>query len=544
MKKRFFAGLLTAVLLVSMLPVSAFASEDEQNSGLTAAEQTETTQAAEMPEAELDIQNVPAETASSESSSVDVTDFSFYAVRTWQSKGYYNQRSESRIQLTEKDDEYILYVPVNGINDLGRQWDLRVQAPQGYTDTFYLYYITYRDLSNKDEGTSAKSDVGYSVNASSETYTTENGETVQSVQTDLIHTAAINYFKWSDTMTLTWTKDGEEQNCKLHIVPYCDLEEPTHLTVSTMNGNNMEGCPLAQVDENTYRTRTVQGRTTNIYLTLTMERLKATIDGKEYKKGAGFPVDTSEIGTKTYTLVVSDTGEQAETRSYDIVIDTISEEDDFTPRLDTTKTTNGGKKSLYTITTADQAELKMVLDETQAQKVQAAGGTTTYSWQVGGLEVSTSDSYTIETKYKFSMVQVKCFITNTVNGAEWTKQFSINVKNSVPGAIDYTPTVIVTNTGTEEYTVGHPAGKLEATVVRDPNTPGDSLLRYQWYSKAEGAAQMEGNFQRRYRQRVLSTDQRSGYHLLLLCGPCVLCKCKSSHHCPGGCLRHHHRESP
>ena len=120
MKKRFLAGLLTAVLLVSLLPVSAFASEDEQNSGLTAAEQTETTQAAEIPEAEPDIQNVPAETASSESSSVDVTDFSFYAVRTWQSKGYYDQRSESRIQLTEKDGEYILYVPVNGINDLGR----------------------------------------------------------------------------------------------------------------------------------------------------------------------------------------------------------------------------------------------------------------------------------------------------------------------------------------------------------------------------------------------------------------------------------------
>ena len=487
MKKRFLAGLLTAVLLVSLLPVSAFASEDEQNSGLTAAEQTETTQAAEIPEAEPDIQNVPAETASSESSSVDVTDFSFYAVRTWQSKGYYDQRSESRIQLTEKDGEYILYVPVNGINDLGRQWDLRVQAPQGYTDTFYLYYITYRDLSIKDEGTSAKSDVGYSVNASSETYTTEDGETVQSVQTNLIHTATNTTFKWSDTMTLTWTKDGEEQHCKLHIVPYCDLEEPTHLTVSTMNGNKMEGCPLARVDENTYRTRAVQGRTTNINLTLTMDRFKATINGTDYGKGTSFPVDTSEIGTKTYTLVVSDTGEQAETRSYEIIIDTISEEDDLVPRLDTSKTTNGGKGSLYTIKTADQAELKMVLDETQAQKVQAAGGTTTYSWQVGGLEVSTSDSYTIETKYKFSMVQVKCFITNTVDGAEWTKQFFINVKNSVPGAIDYTPTVIVTNAGTDEYTVGHPAGKLEATVVKDANTPGGSLLRYQWYSKAEGA---------------------------------------------------------
>ena len=45
----------------------------------------------------------------------------------------------------------------------------------------------------------------------------------------------------------------------------------------------------------------------------------------------------------------------------------------------------------------------------------------------------------------------------------------------------------MTNTGTVEYTVGHPAGKLEATVVRDANTPGGSLLRYQWYSKAEGA---------------------------------------------------------
>ena len=454
MKKKIISLMLALIMAVSLLPMSVLAADPAGGGGKDDAP----------------------------------TGFSFYAVRTWQADGYYDQRSESQIQLTEKDGEYILYVPVNGINDLGKHWDLRVQAPQAYSSTFSLYYITYRDLSKKDDGVSSNSDVGYSVNAISETYTTENGETVQSVQTNLIHTAANNYFKWSDTMTLTWTKDGEEQNCKLHIVPYCDLEKPTHLTVSTMNGNNMEGCPLAQVDENTYRTRTVQGRTTNIYLNLTMERLKATINGTEYEKGAGFPVDTSEIGTKTYTLVVSDTGEQAETRSYDIVIDTISEEDDFTPRLDTTKTTNGGKRSLYTIKTADQAELKMVLDETQAQKVQAAGGTTTYSWQVGGLEVSTSDSYTIETKYKFSMVQVKCFITNTVDGAEWTKQFFINVKNSVPGAIDYTPTVIVTNTGTEEYTVGHPAGKLEATVVRDANTPGGSLLRYQWYSKAEGAA--------------------------------------------------------
>ena len=349
MKKRLLAGLLTAVLLVSLLPVSAFASEDEQNSGLTAAEQTETTQAAEISEAKPDTQDVPAEAASTESSSVDVTDFSFFAVRTWQSKGYYNEHSESQIQLQENAGEYFVYLPVNGINNQGRQWDLRVQAPQDYSGTFSLYYITYRDVNKEDDGVSGKSDIGYSVNAISESYTTENGETVQSAQTNLIYTAAGANFKWSDTMTLTWTKDGAEQNCKLHIVPYCDLEDPTHLTVSTMNGNKMEGCPLAQVDENTYRTRTVQGRTTNINLTLSMERFKATINGTDYEKGNGFPVDTSEIGTKTYTLVVSDTEEQAETRSYDIIIDTINEEDDFTPRLDTAKTTNGGRGALYTI---------------------------------------------------------------------------------------------------------------------------------------------------------------------------------------------------
>lgn len=79
MKKRILSFVLALVMAVSLLPVSAFASEDEQNSGR---------------------------------SSVDVTDFSFYAVRTWQSKGYYNQRSEKQIQLTEKDGEYIVYVPV------------------------------------------------------------------------------------------------------------------------------------------------------------------------------------------------------------------------------------------------------------------------------------------------------------------------------------------------------------------------------------------------------------------------------------------------
>ncbi len=456
MKKKIISLMLALIMAMSLLPMSVLAADPAGGGGKDDAP----------------------------------TGFSFYAVRTWQSSGYYDQRSESQIQLTEKNGEYILYAPVNGINDLGHQWDLRVQAPEGYTDSFSLYYITYRDLMNKDEGTSAKSDVGYSVNAISEDYVTEDGKTVQSAETDLIHIAANNYFKWSETMTLTWTENGQEKDCKLHIVPYCDLENPTHLTVATKNGNKMESCPLAQVNETTYRARTVQGRTTNINLVLSMERFSATINGTDYStvKGNGFPVDTTEVGTKTYTLVVSDTGGQAETRSYDIIIDTISEADDLTPRLDTAKTTNGGSTKLYTIATADQAVLKMVLDETQAKKVQEAGGTTTYSWKVNGVEVSTTDSYTVETKYKFNLLNVKCDITNTVDGTEWTKQFFINVKNSVPGAIDYTPIVTVTNTGSAEYTVGHPAGKLEAVVDPDGgNAPQGKMLRYQWYSKTAGA---------------------------------------------------------
>ena len=416
------------------------------------------------------------------------TGFSFYTVREWMSSGYVRQRSESQTQLTEKDGEYILYVPVNGINGCGTNLDIRVQAPDGYTDTFYLTYSTY-SIFNKEDGTVSGSDTAIITDAFSEAYTTESGETVQSIQTNRIFHALSDTFKWSETMTLTWEEDGQAKDCELHIVPYCDVEAPTYLTVSAKNGNKLEGCPLAQVNENTYRTRVVQGRTTNINLILSMDRLTATINGTDYStvKDTGFPVDTAEVGTKTYTVVISDTGGQAETRSYDIIIDTISEEDDFTPRLDTTKTTNGGSTRIYTIKTADQAVLNMVLDETQAKKVQEAGGTTTYSWLVNGVEVSTESSYTVETKYKFSMLNVRCNITNTVDGVDWTKQFYINVKNSVAGAIDYTPTVTVTNTGESEYVVGHPAGKLEATVVRDANTPGENAILYQWYSKAEGA---------------------------------------------------------
>ncbi len=453
MKKRIISLLLALIMAVSLLPMSVLAADPAGGGGKDDAP----------------------------------TGFSFYAVKTWQSGGYYDQRSESQIQLYEKDGEYILYAPMTRLLMLGGYWNLRVQAPESYNDTFVLLYDCYRDLRPGHEGDFI--DVATAVNAVSQPYVTEDGKTVLSAETDIMTVRPMSgdELRYSKTVTLTWRENGKDKSCVLHIEPYCDLEDPNFISVSTKNANKMEGCPLVQVNENTYRTRTVQGRTTNINLTLAAERVKATINGTDYEKGKGFPVDTSEIGTKTYTLVLSDTKGQADTRSYDIIIDTTSEADDFTPRLDTTKTTNGGKGTPYTIKTADQAVLNMVLDETQAKKVQEAGGTTTYSWQVGGLEVSTSDSYTIETKYKFSMMQVKCFITNTVDGAEWTKQFFINVKNSVPGAIDYTPTVIVTNTGTEEYTVGHPAGKLEATVVRDANTPGGSLLRYQWYSKAEGA---------------------------------------------------------
>ena len=113
MKKRLFAGLLAAVMMLSLLPTSAFAAE-ETDSAASDTEQTETLQPSKNT---TDVQDVsdtelPTVAPTSSESSLSVTDFSFYGVRTG-NDGYYNETStENPTQLVLEDGEYVIYAPL------------------------------------------------------------------------------------------------------------------------------------------------------------------------------------------------------------------------------------------------------------------------------------------------------------------------------------------------------------------------------------------------------------------------------------------------
>ena len=450
MKKKIISLLLALIMAMSLLPMSVLAADPAGGGGKNDAP----------------------------------TGFSFYGLWRTQGTGHVTNTTEKPLQLVEQNGEYVIYMPGTQLMDGQMDWDLRVQAPEGYTDSFSLYYITFAAKATSGSIGTGISDEGYSVNAASQATVTEDGKTVQSVQTDRMTYRLGGKSKWSETMTLTWTENGQEKTCQFHVKPYCDIDGAQTFRADR-KGSYQANCPLVQVDESTYRMQTVQNMETWISLNMAYDRFVTKFNGVEVSKRID-GIDTTEVGTKTYTIELSDKEGVFETRSYSVVVETLAAELDYTPALDTKNSSN--TKGVINITSADQAVIKVALDAAQAKRVQEAGGATTYSWKVNGVEVSTESTYTFDTRYLVSLATLYCTITNTVDGVDWSRQFSFRVSTKkMPGAIIYSPTVTVTNTGKSEYTVGHPAGKLEATVVRDANTPYESMLRYQWYSKAEGA---------------------------------------------------------
>ena len=450
MKKKIISLLLALIMAMSLLPMSVLAADPAGGGGKNDAP----------------------------------TGFSFYGLWRTQGIGHVTNTTEKPLQLVEQNGEYVIYMPGTQLMDGEMDWDLRVQAPEGYTDSFSLYYITFAAKATSGSIGTGISDEGYSVNAASQATVTEDGKTVQSVQTDRMTYRFGGKSKWSETMTLTWTENGQEKTCQFHVKPYCDIDGAQTFRADR-KGSYQANCPLVQVDESTYRMQTVQNMETWISLNMAYDRFVTKFNGVEVSKRID-GIDTTEVGTKTYTIELSDKEGVFETRSYSVVVETLAAELDYTPALDTKNSSN--TKGVINITSADQAVIKVALDAAQAKRVQEAEGATTYSWKVNGVEVSTESTYTFDTRYLVSLAMLYCTITNTVDGVDWSRQFSFRVSTKkMPGAIIYSPTVTVTNTGKSEYTVGHPAGKLEATVVRDANTPYESMLRYQWYSKAEGA---------------------------------------------------------
>lgn len=542
MKKRLAslqAGLLALVLLFSLLPVSSFATEldaapdsvittqeDAAADRNTAAEEsgehtpsasdaqpaaggTETTASDSSAGTEQDetLTSAPSDTTSEAADTVEIpntqdaaheddvnrmvavqdtgfsaADFSFYEVRTWTGSHYERMRLEKPTQLVENDGKYTLYFPYGGAGTY--KWNVRVEAPVNYSDTFSLYYMTFLT------GDGITTDEGYSVNAYSSLHTKEDASVVQSVESD-IHphstSAALGgNIYYSKTITLIWTENGEKKTCLIDVKPYCDMELSTNFSISEKNGRKLGPRPLEQIDSTTYETNLVQGRESYAQIVLMdpTTRLQVSYGGSILadgvtKTGCTIPLDTTEAGTKEYKIELRDSRGEAEAKTYTLIAKTLPH--DYTPESDPEKTTKTSPipERMYKVTNEDTATLKFGLTDQQIKAVENAEGQTSYLWTNNGQVLSTEGTCKVPTEYNVDKAIFSVTVTNTVDGIAWSKSFSIPVKIAIKGnppGIFYAKI----KTDSTELTFGHTASDLKA-VVDDSNAPTDLL--YQWYSK-------------------------------------------------------------
>lgn len=542
MKKRLAslqAGLLALVLLFSLLPVSSFATEidaapdsvittqedaadrntaaeesGEHTSGASdaqpAAGDTESTASDSSAGTEQDetLTSAPSDTTSEAADTVEIpntqdaaheddvdrmvavqdtgfsaADFSFYEVRTWAGSHYERMRSEKPIQLVEKDGKYTLYFPYSGAGTY--KWNVRVEAPANYSDTFSLYYMTFLT------GDGITTDEGYSVNAYSSLYTKEDASVVQSVESDIHpHSTKADLggnIYYSKTIMLIWTENGEEKTCLIDVKPYCDMELFTNFSIYEINGGKQGPRPLEQVDSTTYKTSLVKDRESNANIPLatdTTDRLQVSCAGGKLNKNRVYSIslDTTEVGIKEYKIELSDSRGEAEAKTYTLIAETLPY--DYTPEYDKKKTSNitTMPKLMPRVDGKSEAILKFGLTDKQIEAIREAGGQTSYLWTINGQVLSTESTCNIPseyTEYNVDKVIFSLTVTNTVDDVAWSKSFSFYVKIKIddnPDGIFYAKI----KPDSAELTFGHTASDLKA-VVDDSNVPTDLL--YQWYSK-------------------------------------------------------------
>lgn len=542
MKKRLAslqAGLLALVLLFSLLPVSSFATEldaapdsvittqeDAAADRNTAAEEsgehtssasdaqpaaggTESTASDSSAGTEQDetLTSAPSDTTSEAADTVEIpntqdaaheddvnrmvavqdtgfsaADFSFYEVRTWTGSHYERMRLEKPTQLVENDGKYTLYFPYGGAGTY--KWNVRVEAPVNYSDTFSLYYMTFLT------GDGITTDEGYSVNAYSSLHTKEDASVVQSVESD-IHphstpAALGGNIYYSKTITLIWTENGEKKTCLIDVKPYCDMELSTNFSISEKNGSKPGPRPLEQINSTTYKTTLVKGRESYAQIVLMdpTKRLQVSYDDSILadgvtNTGCTIPLDTTEAGTKEYKIELRDSRGEAEAKTYTLIAETLPY--DYTPESDPEKTTKTSPipARMYKVTNEDTATLKFGLTDQKIKAVENARGQTSYLWTNNGQVLSTESTCKVPTEYNVDKAIFSVTVTNTVDGIAWSKSFSIPVKIAIKGnppGIFYAKI----KTDSTELTFGHTASDLKA-VVDDSNAPTDLL--YQWYSK-------------------------------------------------------------
>lgn len=475
-KKNFLARaqalLLAAVLTLSLLPVSAFAAEndlpqevtpsvgqnaeveyigEELNVSTSSEDSAETGATDSLPSSTYSKQEDAAPTTetlalmkaqSIEETSPSPLEFSFYDVSTTKTTSLELRQAE--------DGTYTLYIPVSGVVD--RNHCIKIIAPESYTEIFSLKYDCYVPGAHKMAPSpwEAKSEEGI---LTAEAYSV--GSAPFSGETELMFSRSMQLYV-----------DGAAYN--ISVQPYCDLE-----TVAVMESKPLPAYrlnttrPCEEIEQFKYYATAPTGKTITVQPSVNSNIRAlggyASVDGTDGQKAYS-------INEKTTVTIVSSCNKEwgVEDRTYTLLLALI--EKDYFPVL------THKNKDVKT----NRIQITAGIGEDTSVTVMASAPGADLQWTHGGKIVSTTNTVEIDTTNPANLLQNKYIFEASVvvDGLRYTSTVSVLAK--VDGTALKDP-VITSQPVSATYETGSKASPL--CVVAEGAAGGK--LSYTWYKNTK-----------------------------------------------------------
>lgn len=474
-KKNFLARaqalLLAAVLTLSLLPVSAFAAEndlpqevtpsvgqnaeveyigEELNVSTSSEDSAETGATDSLPSSTYSKQEDAAPTTETlalmEAQSIEETSpsplaFSFYDVSTTKTTSLELRQAE--------DGTYTLYIPVSGVVD--RNHCIKIIAPESYTEIFSLKYDCYVPGAHKMAPSpwEAKSEEGI---LTAEAYSVGSAPSLG--ETELMFSRSMQLYV-----------DGAAYN--ISVQPYCDLEtvevgESGRLPAYRLDAKR----PCEEIEQFKYYATAPTGKTITVQPSVNSNIRAlggyASVDGTDGQ-------NAYRINEKTTVTIVSRCNEEwgVEDRTYTLLLAPIAK--DYFPEL-----TYGNEVAPKKI------QKKTNIGDNTSVTVMASAPDADLQWTHGGKIVSTTNTVKIDTTNPANKLQNKYIFEASVvvDGLRYTS--TVSVLAEVAGTALKDP-VITSQPVSATYETGSKASPL--CVVAEGAAGGK--LSYTWYENTK-----------------------------------------------------------
>lgn len=477
-KKNFLARaqalLLAAVLTLSLLPVSAFAAEndlpqevtpsvgqnaeveyigEELNVSTSSEDSAETGATDSLPSSTYSKQEDAAPTTETlalmEAQSIEETSpsplaFSFYDVSTTKTTSLELRQAE--------DGTYTLYIPVSGVVD--RNHCIKIIAPESYTEIFSLKYDCYVPGVHKIAPSpwEAKSEEGI---LTAEAYSV--GSAPSWGETELMFSRSMQLYV-----------DGAAYN--ISVQPYCDLETVEVRESGSLPAYRLDAKrPCEEIEQFKYYATAPTGKTITVQPSVNSNIRNllggyASVDGTDGQ-------NAYSINGKTTVTVVSSCNKEwgVENRTYTLLLAPI--EKDYFPEL-----TDGDGKPV----TARVIQKSANIGDNTSVTVMASAPDADLQWTHGGKIVSTTNTVEIDTTNPAIPIKNTYIFKASVvvDGLRYTSTVSVRAK--VDGAALKDP-VITSQPVSATYETGSKASPL--CVVAEGAAGGK--LSYTWYENTK-----------------------------------------------------------